>query len=509
MFDHGAILDGKYRVLRLIGEGGMGAVFEAEATRLHRRVAVKVMRPELNQDLEIAARFQLEAQAAGRIGSRHIVDVLDLGQLPSGAPYMVMEFLDGESLRARIERAGPMSPPEILDVALQLLEGVAAAHAAGIIHRDLKPDNVFLVKQSNGTTFVKILDFGISKFKDAGGSPNFAVTRTGALMGTPHYLAPEQASGASAVDPRTDLYAAGVILYECLTGALPYAAESFNELLFKIVLTPPIPVSERVPNADLGLVMLIERALQKQPHLRFQTAGDMKLALEAWSRGTSFVAPEGVAVERQPSGHLANGEWPANPLTPSGSRLQSTPTIADLNAPRTLESWSRGGSGALQSTPIARPNPRRALGLLASLLVVSCLLAALLWRSSNTVSVKELASSSTTPLAMASVSGARAGAPPPEQPAAAPPPNLDRDLVEPPANSALTSKPIASKPADRPSEPSRRTLGTPRAPAAARPRIDRAPATPIAAPVSPSAASSPGDTDVIRTGKGRPIRGDL
>ena len=405
MFEDGEILDGKYRIQRLIGEGGMGAVFEAEATRLHRRVAIKVLRPELNQGEEIAARFQLEAQAAGRIGSRHIVDVLDLGQLPSGAPYMVMEFLNGESLSARIARAGPMSPAQLLEVALQLLEGVAAAHAAGIIHRDLKPDNVFLTKQSDGSIFVKILDFGISKFKGTEGSNNFVATRTGALMGTPHYLAPEQASGSSAVDPRTDLYAAGVILYECLTGAVPYAAENFNELLFKIVLSSPIPISERVPNADPGFVALVDRALQKQPHLRFQTAGDMKRALEAWAAGTSFVAPEGV--DRPPSGPLANGERAPHSHTPSDGGLQAAPTVADWNVPRTLESWSRGSSGSLLNMPVARSR-RRTGWLVAGFLVLSCLLAALLWRSSNTESMKELASTSAAPLAAAAASAVRA-----------------------------------------------------------------------------------------------------
>src|SRR5512147_2708886 len=150
MFAPGELLEGKYRIIRLIGEGGMGSVFEAEAIRLHRRVAIKVLHSGSAGEGEMAARFQLEAQAAGRIGSRHIVEVIDLGQLPDGAHYMVMEFLEGQSLRQRIAERGGMSARELYPIAEQLVVGVGAAHAAGIIHRDLKPDNVFLVRQPDG-----------------------------------------------------------------------------------------------------------------------------------------------------------------------------------------------------------------------------------------------------------------------------------------------------------------------------------------------------------------------
>ena len=485
MFDEGEILDGKYRVLRLLGEGGMGAVFEAEATRLHRRVAVKVLRPELNHEPEITARFQLEAQAAGRIGSRHIVDVLDLGQLPSGAPYMVMEYLDGESLRSRIANAGPMSPTQILAIALQLLDGVAAAHEAGIIHRDLKPDNVFLTKQADGTSFVKILDFGISKFSGPDNSKDFSVTKTGALMGTPHYLAPEQASGSSAVDLRTDLYATGVILYECLTGSVPFAAESFNELLFKIALNPPIAVSERVPNADPTFAALVERAMQKNPNQRFQTARDMKLALEAWARGTPFVAPEG-AINRQPSGGLGNGTPARSSLTASAKGLQAISTVADLNVPGTFESWSRGGSGAPLNAPPFPPRRRGAVLLAVGLFVLSCLLAVLIWHSSSAEPIK--ATGATPPAAPPAASETSVRS--------APLPIPDPVLVEPPEVTTDEAKPA------QPLRTNPRKPAPSRAAATAEPRANRV-------PTAPPTARSPDDTDVIRTGKGRPIRGDL
>src|SRR5687767_9320376 len=158
----GDIIDGKYRIIRLLGEGGMGAVYEGENTRIHRRVAIKILHSNVAEQQEAVQRFEREAQAAGRIGSDHIVEVLDLGTLPNGDRYLVMEYLEGDSLSTRIKARGRVTPQELCPVAFQLLEGLAAAHGAGIIHRDLKPDNVYLLKSRSGQDFVKLLDFGIS-----------------------------------------------------------------------------------------------------------------------------------------------------------------------------------------------------------------------------------------------------------------------------------------------------------------------------------------------------------
>src|SRR3954453_1951729 len=210
MLSTGDIIDGKYRIIRLIGEGGMGSVYEGENTRIHRRAPIKVLHSGIAEQAEAVARFEREAQAAGRIGSDHIVEVLDLGALANGDRYLVMEFLDGEGLGSRIKARGRIAPPDMYPIANQLLEGLAAAHGAGIIHRDLKPDNVFLLKSRGGQTdFVKLLDFGISKFNQLSGDSGFSMTRTGAVMGTPYYMAPEQAKGSRDLDHRVDLYAAG------------------------------------------------------------------------------------------------------------------------------------------------------------------------------------------------------------------------------------------------------------------------------------------------------------
>lgn len=277
-------IEGKYEIKRLLGEGGMGAVYEGENTLIHRRVAIKVLHSGVAALEEAVKRFENEAQAAGRIGSDHIVEVLDLGRLESGDRYMVMEFLKGESLSARIAARGRLSAGEIVNIGLQLLEGLSAAHEAGIIHRDLKPDNIFLLTQAKGRTdFVKILDFGISKFNVMG--KDFSMTRTGSVMGTPYYMSPEQARGAKNLDARLDVYAAGVILYEAATGRVPFDGDTFNELLIKIVTEESPSVRTLAPELDPGLAEIIDRARQKSPDQRFASAREFRDALARWSEG--------------------------------------------------------------------------------------------------------------------------------------------------------------------------------------------------------------------------------
>jgi tRNA A-37 threonylcarbamoyl transferase component Bud32 len=277
-------IDGKYEIKRLLGEGGMGAVYEGENTLIHRRVAIKVLHSGVARLEEAVKRFENEAQAAGRIGSDHIVEVLDLGRLESGDRYMVMEFLKGESLTARIAARGRLSASEIRDIGLQLLEGLSSAHEAGIIHRDLKPDNIFLLAQAKGRKdFVKILDFGISKFNVIGN--DFSMTRTGAVMGTPYYMAPEQARGAKNLDARLDVYAAGVILFEAATGKVPFEGDTFNELLIKIATEESPSVRTLAPDLDRGLAEIIDRARRRNPEQRFGSAREFRDALTRWSEG--------------------------------------------------------------------------------------------------------------------------------------------------------------------------------------------------------------------------------
>src|SRR5262245_56662080 len=282
----GDVIDGKYRIVRLIGEGGMGAVYEGENIRIHRIVAIKVLHAGVAENQDAVQRFEREAQAAGRIGSEHIVEVLDLGNLPDGDRFMVMEFMDGDSLSARIQSRGRLTANDTYPIARQILEGLAAAHGAGIIHRDLKPDNVFLLRSRGGhADFVKLLDFGISKFSALSGESGFSMTRTGAVMGTPYYMSPEQAKGAKGMDHRADLYAVGVIFYEAVTGRVPFNADTFNELLFKIVLEEPRPLEQIDPTIDAGFAAIVAKAMAREPALRFQSANEMQNALAMWGSG--------------------------------------------------------------------------------------------------------------------------------------------------------------------------------------------------------------------------------
>ncbi len=294
----GQVIDGKYRILRELGVGGMGAVYEGENTRIHRRVAIKVLHASVAQKADIVQRFEREAQAAGRIGSEHIVEVLDLGNLPGGERFMVMEFLDGESLTSRIKVRGRLSAMETTLILRQLLEGLAAAHAAGIIHRDLKPDNIFLVK-SRGQDFVKIVDFGVSKFSST--DESFSMTRTGAVMGTPYYMSPEQARGQQ-IDQRSDLYSVGVVAYQAVTGRVPFNAETFNELIFKIALETPEPVELVVPGFDPGFAVIIQRAMAREAGHRFQSAAEFAQALDRWQAAASPAAY--AALPARPGGPL-------------------------------------------------------------------------------------------------------------------------------------------------------------------------------------------------------------
>jgi len=280
----GQILDNKYRIVRLIGEGGMGSVHEGENTRIARRVAIKVLHQAATANEQVVQRFEREAQAAGRIGSDHILEVLDMGQLPDGDRYMVMEYLDGEPLSGRIEKLGRMTPGQIAPLMRQALKGLQAAHDAGIIHRDLKPDNIFILREKAGhSDFVKIIDFGISKFSALGSDMN--MTRTGAVMGTPYYMSPEQAKGSSQVDPRSDVYAIGVIMYEAVTGRVPFDGNTFNELMFKIVLSDPPKLSEAVPDLDPEFAAIINKAMARELDDRYASAAQLRQTLDDYLGG--------------------------------------------------------------------------------------------------------------------------------------------------------------------------------------------------------------------------------
>lgn len=256
----GALLGRKYRVERLLGAGGMGAVYLAENTDIGRKVAIKVLHPSFARDAKVLQRFRMEARAAGAIGHPGIVDVLDLGTTENGAEFIVMERLDGETLGARIKGNGHLRAEELVPIVCEVLEALAAAHDKGVIHRDLKPENIFLCARP--VARAKILDFGISKFA---GTENVSLTRTDSVMGTPMYMSPEQARGGKHIGPSTDLYAIGAILYEGLTGRPPVTGDSYNEVLANLIMEPHQPVAQVRPDLPAPLSALVDRLLAKNP----------------------------------------------------------------------------------------------------------------------------------------------------------------------------------------------------------------------------------------------------
>ena len=225
----GHVLDGKFRIVRHIADGGMGAVYEAENQLIGKRVAIKALHPEFLKNEDIISRFHKEARAASAIGHEHIVEINDMGRMPDGSVFMVMELLVGRNLGELLVKETALPPHRAAAVLMQVLDALEAAHRHGIIHRDLKPENVFLVDRTSHPDFVKVLDFGISKILTD--QPGVALTTTGVIAGTPYYMAPELARGG-AFDHRLDIYACGAILYQMVTGRLPFNSPNFHALLF-------------------------------------------------------------------------------------------------------------------------------------------------------------------------------------------------------------------------------------------------------------------------------------
>lgn len=328
----GLVLDGKYRLVAPLGTGGMGHVWRAEHVSLGRSFAVKLLRPELVSDPAALARFQQEAQAAARIGSRHIVEVFDVGRTPGGAPYLVMEFLRGRPLSAELAARGPLPIPRALDVVDQILDGLTAAHAAGIVHRDLKPDNVFLLEGPGGRDWVKIVDFGIAKAKDDPKAQH--LTRTGMLLGTPRYMSPEQVLGRRDVDRRADLWAAGVILYECLTGRVPFEAADLASTLTAILQQAPVSPAALRPEVGTRLAEVVLRALAKDPASRFGDAAGFRAALAG-------AAPAAAA-----------GGWSGPGVMASGDAAASVLSSVDAPLGGRVPDWSAAGGATPSWTPV-------------------------------------------------------------------------------------------------------------------------------------------------------------
>ncbi|MDC0682402.1 serine/threonine-protein kinase [Sorangium atrum] len=285
----GAVLNGRFRIVRLLGEGGMGAVYEAESLRGEGKRAIKVLHPEFTQEEQVLHRFFAEAEATRGFAHQNIASVFEATRAEDGTPYLVMELLQGVPLSAYIDAGNPIPPQQAVPIIHEVLQALMAAHSHRVIHRDLKPENLFLIRDPRGGFRVKVLDFGIAKVMDAAGGMGLK-TRAGTLLGTPGYMSPEQIKNAQGVDARADLWSVGIIFYEMLTATQPFPAENEFARLTAVLAKEVRPIEQVAPHlAAWGL--FFQRALSKDVAGRFQTAEEMAQTLGAIAHRTGITTP--------------------------------------------------------------------------------------------------------------------------------------------------------------------------------------------------------------------------
>ena len=289
----GRDIHGKYQIIQKIGSGGMGAVYKASQANIGRMVAIKILHSKLVNRKDLVSRFSREAKALAHLSHPNTVKVFDDGELEDGSLYIVMEFLEGRNLNQTVRTGGPIPSERALPILIQVCGALEEAHKCGIIHRDLKPENIFLCNQGGIKDFAKVLDFGLAKVTDKEMRPgSIILTQEGMVFGTPEFMSPEQAQGKT-LDARSDLYSLATILYEVLTGKLPFEARSPMEFIQHHVMTKPIRVDERVPGLTFppGLADVLDKALSKDPDARYQSAAELGAALEPFAAMRGPYAP--------------------------------------------------------------------------------------------------------------------------------------------------------------------------------------------------------------------------
>src|SRR6478736_3076674 len=320
----GDVIGGKYRIVRLIGDGGMGTVYEARHEFLETGVALKFLHADLAKRAGLGSRFLQEARVSAQIRSPHVTHVTDVDQTADGSPYLVMELLHGEPLQQAMDRMGKLPPDQAVNFALQILSGLESAHAIGVVHRDLKPDNVFIVPASGGP-LLKLIDFGIAKLR-ASTAFQKGLTRAGVIMGTPEYMAPEQLFAAENVDHRADLYSLGVILFEMLSGRRPADGDEVEAIVASVVSGNVRHLADLEPHLPPGLVAVVERALLPDREARFGSAIEMRTALAPFAGPMSHV-PNRFVTRSEPAPRPS----PRPQLTGPAQAFEVAPTV-----PKTL-----------------------------------------------------------------------------------------------------------------------------------------------------------------------------
>ena len=347
----GTTLDGKYTIVRELGAGGMGKVYEAQHARIGRRVAIKFLLPELASHPDITRRFENEARAAGSLEHENIAAVHDFGHSADGACYLVMDFLTGEDCEKLLNREGPLPVARVVDIIIQVCRGLDVAHRADIIHRDLKPANLFVTKRADRSELVKVLDFGIAKLRK-NEAQSATATATGQAMGTPYYMSPEQARGDKTVDQRTDVYALGVILYELLSAQRPHEGESYLEIIYSILHKEPTPLDARRQGLPRGFVEVVRKAMSVDLAKRYASVAELGEALIPFA-GAS-IAP----FRSQPSAPPAIDQNDQTLASGAESNRETASTTAPVT-PKTR--------GALQ---LERDRPRNRLALVGAIAAI-------------------------------------------------------------------------------------------------------------------------------------------
>ncbi len=476
-FQPGDLLDGKYRIERILGEGGMGIVLAATHRELGSAVAIKLVRAEAARHPEALARFQREARIAAQLRGDHVARVTDVGALPAehgGLPYMVLEYLEGTDLAVLLKQRGPLPIDEAVGYVFEACEAVDEAHALGIVHRDLKPGNLFLARRPRGKPSVKVLDFGISSVTT--GEADVRLTGTGAVMGTPRYMAPEQMLDAHRADQRSDIWALGVILYELLTGGPPFPGNTFGLIHQRMLTTEAESVRRLRPDVPADLDAAILRCLRKPQAERFQTIAELEQALRpflvplaagATPRPIVFgpppvpvVAPAEVVVSMLDRTGVATTGVLHTPTVPGAPAPAFVPTT--VGPPTTPLSWNHAGAAPMSALPAPKKVPLVAiLGVLAGLSVLVLVAVLIRVGSSDGTEARPAITSSET----------------------AAPPVLSASAAEPAA-----ATPLPSASASVTVEPG----GVPAPPAAAEPRPSARVAAPGAAvKPAPRGASEP------------------
>jgi eukaryotic-like serine/threonine-protein kinase len=367
----GEIVAKKYRIDRVLGAGGMGVVVAAFHLELEQPVAIKFLNGETAARADASERFRREARAAARIRSEHVARVLDIELLDDRIPYMVMELLEGHDLERELEQRGPLPTQVAVDYVLQAIDAVAEAHANGIVHRDLKPTNLFLAKRPDGSSIVKVLDFGISKLVGPRSGPGAALTLSASIFGSPLYMSPEQMRSSKDVDARSDIWSLGAILYELIAGQPPFVADSMPELCVAILSDTPRPLHELAPSASPAIDEVLSKCLAREPAARFPSVAELAEALAPFAPG-GYVYSDRVrrTLGQAPLGLGATARFGSDAPFAVTSPRSMTPAAPSVGRQPTQSSW-----GKTEGRPLVNRTTGTILGALVLLLVVGGLFA--------------------------------------------------------------------------------------------------------------------------------------